>query len=76
MITSFSRGHLIKYEPFLLQWIYSDTGEIYNKDNERHCIRCGQKPTVEGYDSCIGYLKGYSSACCGHGVKTSIEKKD
>lgn len=32
------------------------------------CRLCGQAPTPEGYDACIGDLPGAVSACCGHGV--------
>lgn len=26
-------------------------------------------PTKEGYDACLGYIKGAKSACCGHGIE-------
>ena len=28
-------------------------------------------PTKEGYDACLGHVKGAKSACCGHGVEES-----
>lgn len=32
------------------------------------CGNCGLKRTPEGYDGCIGHLKGgVMNACCGHG---------
>lgn len=33
------------------------------------CPKCKEPPTPEGYDACIGYVEGVTSACCGHGVK-------
>ncbi|MEI6296214.1 MAG: hypothetical protein WCO84_01030 [bacterium] len=46
-------------------WRYVDTNELI--DNNRRCAKCNCLPTKEGYDACLGYLKGASSACCGHG---------
>ena len=63
MIKSYSRGYSIEYKN---GWIYSDTKESITK--ERPCIRCKKMPTKEGYDTCLGYIKGATSACCGHGV--------
>ena len=48
------------------KWIYEDDGTSINK--QRPCIRCGKKPTPEGYDACLGKLPGVHSACCGHGI--------
>ncbi len=31
------------------------------------CKVCGQLPTPEGHDACLGTLPGVSAACCGHG---------
>ena len=36
------------------------------------CKFCGQPPTPEGYDHCIGELPGVLHACCGHGVEPSM----
>jgi hypothetical protein len=45
-----------------------DTNELMN--SKRPCKRCGKPPTKEGYDACIGNVKGFvKSACCGHGVE-------
>ena len=63
MITSYSRGHKIYYDG---EWKYSDNGLPMN--NLRPCKRCGKYPTKEGYDHCLGYIEGATSACCGHGV--------
>jgi hypothetical protein len=31
------------------------------------CAVCGQLPTPEGHDACLGTLPDVSAACCGHG---------
>lgn len=59
---SHRRGHVIEWRDG--QWCYSDTGEV--ADYDRPCIRCGQMPTPEGYDACLGFVPGVQSACCGH----------
>jgi len=63
--TSHHRGHPTVY---LDQWRYADTGELV-EGNERPCVRCGEMPTEEGHDACLGTLDGVKSACCGHGVE-------
>lgn len=45
---------------------------LYVEDNQpievgRRCFNCGQPPTPEGYDDCLGFIEGAWSACCGHG---------
>jgi hypothetical protein len=64
MVFSYSRGHKIYFEN---QWLYVDNNQPIT--NKRPCIRCGRKPTAEGYDACIGKMNGVSSACCGHGIE-------
>lgn len=71
MITSFSRGHEIYYDGE--NWRYSDNNEIVN--GRRPCNRCGKLPTKEGYDACLGHIKGVKSACCGHGMEASYDVK-
>lgn len=63
MITSYNRGHLIKYVNGA--WVYVDTETTI--DIDRPCIKCGKMPTPEGYDACMGHVEGATSACCGHG---------
>ena len=65
MITSHSRGNLIIYRNN--RWEYED-GVALDKE-ERPCVRCGRMPTKEGYDACLGYIEGATSACCGHGIE-------
>jgi len=69
MIISDSRGNPIAY--INDEWVYSDD-KIPLKNEERPCTRCGRLPTIEGYDACIGYIEGATSACCGHGVREKI----
>ncbi len=64
------RGHPIIYVDG--HWKYEDTGEI--ADYERPCTRCGEMPTKEGYDHCLGYIKGAKHACCGHGKEKAYTK--
>jgi len=66
--TAHDRGHPIYWDG--ADWRYSDTGRIIN--HKRPCVRCGRPPTPEGYDACLGFIPGVSSACCGHGVAERI----
>ena len=64
---SFLRGHEIEFSN--KGWVYSDTGEstiLTYKD--RSCGNCGNPPTDEGHDSCLGTLNDVMNACCGHGI--------
>ena len=65
MITSHSRGNLIIYRNNRRE--YEDG--IALSQEERPCARCGRMPTKEGYDACLGYIEGATSACCGHGIE-------
>lgn len=67
---SHDRGWEIYYNCEAGVWLYSDTEQPVNM--QRQCKKCGRKPTKEGYDACIGYVKGVYSACCGHGVSNPI----
>lgn len=68
--TSHSRGHKVFWDEKSKNWFYEDTLELMN--NERYCKRCNKKPTPEGYDACLGYIKGVTSACCGHGLRKEV----
>lgn len=72
MVTGYKRGHLIRYDGN--QWVYADNGAPIIE--ERPCVRCGKMPTPEGYDACLGYVPGATSACCGHGVESSYVIKE
>lgn len=65
MIKSHSRGWEIYFDG--INWRYCDNDKIV--DDLRSCKICGKMPTKEGYDACLGYIKGVKSACCGHGVE-------
>jgi len=65
MIYSHHRGHPIEFTH--KKWRYSDD-KTPIQNHERPCTRCGRMPTPEGYDACLGHLKGVTSACCGHGI--------
>ena len=65
MVTAHSRGWEIYYDGSV--WRYCDNDQIDN--GTRPCKRCGRAPTKQGYDACLGYIKGAKSACCGHGVE-------
>lgn len=73
MVTGFSRGHPIQY--LNGQWVYTNDGTPIDQE-ERPCVRCGRMPTPEGYDACLGFIPGATSACCGHGVQEGYVIKD
>jgi len=62
-VTSYVRGNPVVFNG---EWLYEDGEPI---TTERPCPRCGELPTPEGYDACLGKVEGATSACCGHGVK-------
>ena len=63
-------GNKISIDWRLKKYILASTGEIINNDySNLLCQNCGKPPTPEGYDACIGHLKGVKYACCGHGKK-------
>lgn len=50
-------------------WRYTDTDEPVNGlGPDLPCPKCGQLPTPEGHDPCLGTLPGVKAACCGHGI--------
>lgn len=58
------RGHPVTWDGD--HWRYED-GVI--ADGSRPCVKCGEPPTPEGYDACIGHVPGAVSVCCGHGIE-------
>jgi len=66
MVTGHVRGNPIEY--LNDEWVYSNDKTPISKE-ERPCTRCGRMPTLEGYDACLGYVNGATSACCGHGIE-------
>ena len=72
----YSRGHEIFWDVKHGGWFYSDNREPFIKEKERPCARCGDSPTKEGHDACLGKLPGVKSACCGHGVEPGYIQTD
>lgn len=67
-ITSYVFGHLVFFDPTRKAWFYAD--DQSPATCARPCPKCGQMPTPEGFDPCLGFIPGASAACCGHGVET------
>lgn len=65
MIMAHMRGHEIYLDGN--DWRYKDNNEICI--DQRPCKHCGEDPTPEGYDACLGYIKDVAHACCGHGIR-------
>lgn len=67
----YRRGHLLWVHPDR-RWRWADTGRFAGRmtspGGDRPCAACGDAPTPEGYDPCIGFVPGAKAACCGHGV--------
>jgi len=68
MVISYSRGHRIYYDGSI--WKYCDNNLPLN--DYRPCKKCGMPPIKEGYDYCLGYIEGVTSACCGHGIESGL----
>lgn len=64
MVQGLYHGNPVTYTDV---WRYEETGEDVKAVPVKPCKHCGQLPTKEGYDACIGYLPGVVYACCGHG---------
>jgi hypothetical protein len=64
MITSHIRGNIIYFDGKV--WRYKSDNTI--ADYDKPCARCGQMPTSQGHDACLGNIKNVKNACCGHGV--------
>ena len=73
-VTAYIRGHEVYWNNANSEWCYSDNNEPYTED--RPCVRCGKKPTSEGYDACLGHIPGVKQACCGHGVEEPYTVED
>ena len=65
MIITYARGHKIYFKDG--EWFYFDNNEKWQ--DQRPCKKCGKFPTEEGFDYCLGYIKGATSPCCGHGIE-------
>ena len=60
------RGHEIEWRDG--EWFYVASGKptVDNWD-KTPCGNCGEMPTMENHDMCLGNLPGVMNACCGHG---------
>ena len=74
MVKAYFRGHLAYLDVSNKGqcWRYCDTKEPV--DDRRVCAKCGELPTPEGHDACLGYIEGALWACCGHGVQDGYVK--
>ena len=72
--SSQQRGHPIRVDVETGEWTYRDTGEPISI--ERPCVRCGEMPTEDGHDACLGHIEGLSNACCGHGVQQPYQMEE
>jgi len=65
-----SHGTEMYYDWSIKKYRLESNDEIINGDIDKlPCAKCGQVPTLEGYDACLGHLRGVLFACCGHGRK-------
>ena len=64
--TGYKRNHPYFYDQEEIEY-YLDTAE--DTSEPRPCTMCGEMPTEEGYDACLGMLPGVDAAWCGHGVE-------
>ena len=65
-VTVYMRGHLCYYDKDG-KLRYADDDTLF--DDSRPCPKCHLKPTMFGYDACLGEIQGAISVCCGHGVE-------
>lgn len=52
------------------RWRWEATGRylrLGSNSDDPPCRRCGERPTLEGHDACLGEITGSVAACCGHG---------
>lgn len=73
MSTSYYRGHPVYYDWAEPGWKFVDNQKLVVTEEDRPCKRCGQPPTKEGHDVCLGEISGITSACCGHGVREGFQ---
>jgi hypothetical protein len=52
------------------RWRWESDGRFIPQFSKRRtpCRFCGQAPTPEGHDPCLGTLDSVKNACCGHGA--------
>ena len=79
MIYCYKRGHKVIIKNVRFEDGFWTSDEYYaddfsKADYDRPCIKCGEMPTKEGYDACLGHLEGVEFACCGHGIEKGYRK--
>ena len=67
-VTAQSRGHAVVWDGEAWRWQDDSSPLPEYGGTDRPCVKCGQMPTPEGYDACLGYIEGVTGACCGHGT--------
>jgi len=77
LVKDMNRAGLKRTEPILTlrPSVFQKPIKDMNRQNGRinigKCNECGELPTLEGHDFCLGELPGLMNACCGHGDKES-----
>lgn len=63
------RGHEVEWDETDAVWRHVDSHTPANGPAAelRECPQCGEFPTAEGHDSCLGTIPGAAGGCCGHG---------
>lgn len=62
------RGNPIYLDASCGEWRFTDSNRpVRDCHQDKPCGKCGQMPTAEGHDPCLGELPGVVNACCGHG---------
>jgi hypothetical protein len=59
---------IIAFEDGRWRWAASGRYLRTGPGDDEPCVRCHLRPTLEGYDPCLGVVAGAKAACCGHGV--------
>ena len=66
--SGYVRGHVVWWDEEANAWRYEDGQLAENWGGKaRPCPQCGELPSPEGYDACLGFIPGALGACCGHG---------
>jgi hypothetical protein len=60
-------GNPLRFDEESWRWLYESDLVPTESVPIRPCPRCGQPPTSDGHDACLGTLMGVTNACCGHG---------
>lgn len=61
-----SFGHEVWWDGEAYRYMDGELADGWGGD-PRDCPECGELPTEEGYDPCLGCIPGAKHVCCGHG---------